>query len=64
MIWVQRKTALTFCKEHGGMKKTLKENSDPFGFMAIYCLVLVFSFRVTFIFSNAAKHFLKYLTEI
>lgn len=28
-------------KEHGGWKKPLKENNEPFGFMAIYCLVLV-----------------------
>lgn len=52
-------TALPFWREHGGMKKkTLKENNEPFGFMAVYCLVLA-SLESLVIFSSAAKYFLK-----
>lgn len=60
-IWAQRRrmTALPFWRQHGGMKKkTLKENNEPFGFMAVYCLVLA-SLEFLVIFSSAAKYFLK-----
>lgn len=41
-------------------KKPLKENNEPFGFMVIYCLVLVsLVLESLVIFSNAAKYFLK-----
>lgn len=32
--------SLNFCKEPDGMERTLKENNEVFGFIAIYCLVL------------------------